>query len=84
MALEGLSHPAESLLLDCEPTDTSDVRDVRHWIRVYTALLELVEASKPAGVPTQSFTRRVHTWRDRLDFWQERARAVSNPPASKD
>lgn len=82
MALHVLSTPADPVLLDREPLDASDMREVRHWIRVYSALLELA-ASFPAGArENQSLTRHLAGWQDRLDFWLGRApeiRNLSNP-----
>ncbi|MDQ6883190.1 MAG: hypothetical protein M3077_02965 [Candidatus Dormibacteraeota bacterium] len=66
----------ELLLLD-EPADVSDIRDVRHWIRVYSNLVELAGEfpAQEAGAPALS--RRLSSWEARLDFWQRRAREIA-------
>lgn len=79
MSLEVRSDPAESILLDGEPLDTADISEVRHWIRVYSGLLEAVDGSQPVASRTRALSRRLQTWRQRLDFWQGRAREESNP-----
>lgn len=78
LTLMVLSDAAEPLLLEREPDDTSDPREVRHWIRVYSSLLEL-STSLPQGESSDPVNRRLLTWKRRLDFWQDRARRVSNP-----
>lgn len=79
MALHVLSTPAEPVLLDREPPDTSDVREVRHWIRVYTSLLELAASFPPVARENQALTRRLVVWQERLDFWLGRAPEIRNP-----
>ena len=78
MALAVLGDAAEPLLLEREPIDVSDIREVRHWIRVYSSLLEL-STCLPPGESSDPVTRRLQTWQQRLDFWQDRARELSNP-----
>ncbi|GAC1479270.1 MAG: hypothetical protein PVSMB9_02670 [Candidatus Dormibacteria bacterium] len=77
-----LSRSAEELLFD-EPRNSSDIRDVRHWIRVYTNLLELTVGLPPRDEQSASLRHRLDTWQERLGFWQTRAREVSNPSAAR-
>jgi hypothetical protein len=79
VALHVLSTPAEPVLLDREPLDTSDVREVRHWIRVYTSLLELAANFPQAARENQSLARSLIVWQERLDFWRGRAPEIRNP-----
>ncbi len=79
MALHVLSTPADPVLLDREPMDTSDLREVRHWIRVYSALLELAAIFPAAAPENQSLTRHLAVWQGRLDFWLGRAPELRNP-----
>lgn len=78
MALHVLSTPAAPVLLDREPVDTSDVREFRHWIRVYTSLLELAASFPPAAGENQALARRLIVWQERLDFWLGRAPEIQN------
>jgi len=78
VALTVLVDSLQPLLLEREPADISDIREVRHWIRVYSSLLEL-STCLPSGESSDAVTRRLLTWQQRLDFWQDRARQVSNP-----
>ena len=66
-------------LLEHEPGDDADIREIRHWIRAYTSLLEIVDRSAPATLDEELFTQRVNAWRRRLLFWQGRALEMSNP-----
>ncbi len=80
MALTVLADAAEPFLLEREPADISDLSEVWHWIRVYSSLLEL-STSLPPGETSDLMTRRLLTWQQRLDFWQDRAIQLSNPSA---
>jgi hypothetical protein len=79
VALQVLSTPPEPVLLDREPLDTSDMREVRHWIRVYTSLLELAANFPQAARENQSLSGRLISWQDRLAFWRGRAPEIRNP-----
>ncbi len=70
---------AVALLLLDEPADIADIRDVRHWVRVYANLLELAADFPAREAQSGSLSRRLDVWRDRLDFWQRRAREISRP-----
>jgi hypothetical protein len=78
LELPVLSIAVAPLLLD-EPADIADIREIRHWIRVYSSLLELSVAFPPEEEQTASTRRRLVIWRGRLSFWQGRAREISNP-----
>lgn len=78
MALKVLVDAAEPFLLEREPADNSDLSEVRHWIRVYSSLLELSTSLTP-GELSELMTRRLLIWQQRLDFWRDRARQLSNP-----
>lgn len=71
--MSAVSSTAGLTLLEHEPRDDADIREVRHWVRVYTSLLEIVDTSTPAALDEELFTRRVDIWRHRLVFWQGRA-----------
>lgn len=78
LELPVLSIAVAPLLLD-EPADIADIREVRHWIRVYSSLLELSAAFPPDDQQTVSTRRRLVRWKERFEFWQGRAREISNP-----
>jgi len=65
--------------LDQEPPDITDVKEVRHWIRVYSDMLEAAKRF-PAQSP-EAVMRRFVIWQQRLNFWKGRAREISNPSA---
>lgn len=68
---------AVDLLLLDEPADIADIRDVRHWVRVYSNLLELAAAFPARESQSASLSRRLAVWQDRLDFWERRAREIA-------
>jgi hypothetical protein len=70
---------SEPLLLDSEPRDISDMREVRHWISVYTGLLEPEGSFHTRGRIPEVLARRFGIWHERLDFWRGRAREITSP-----
>ncbi|MDQ6710404.1 MAG: hypothetical protein M3Z11_07580 [Candidatus Dormibacteraeota bacterium] len=70
---------AIALLLLDEPADIADIRDIRHWVRVYANLLELAADFPPRESQSASLSHRLAIWGERLDFWQRRAREVTSP-----
>ena len=71
--------PAEPALLDSEPRDISDIREVRHWISVYTGLLEPEGSFRTGSLIPGILARRFVIWHQRLEFWRRRAREITNP-----
>ena len=69
----------EPALLDSEPRDTSDMREVRHWISVYSGLLEPEGSFRTPSLMPEVLERRFVIWHDRLDFWRGRAREITSP-----
>lgn len=82
VALRRHTDAVDLLLLD-EPVDAGDIRDVRHWVRVYANLMELSADFRAQDSETPSLSRRLAVWRERLDFWQRRAREISNPKVTQ-
>ena len=70
-------------LLAGEPSDQSDVTEVRHWIRVYSSLIDLKPTLPDPGHRTSVLARHIISWDARLDFWQQRAREITTSKVSQ-
>ncbi len=60
----------EVLLMD-EDSDTADIGEIRHWIRVYS---QAWKTARRAGLLSAS-----HRFRRRLEFWTERHAELMRP-----
>lgn len=65
--------------LPAEPSDTTNVRDARHWQRVYAELVEgFREITRLATAEQKSKAdAQLHKVEERLRFWERRLRELS-------
>jgi hypothetical protein len=64
-------------LIPGEDPETRHPGDVLHWVAVYSDLLRTVPALVPSDDGGDRLRDHIERWRERLDFWKERARQVA-------